>query len=407
MAAIQASVASMTARLVSKLSLGREEEPVDLGDLRAPEKGFIVPRFYLVGRLNTTKPVIFDKFRSAVKTMWKTAEPVDVAARAERFLFTFNNERDMVRVRGGGPWCFQRAMIVLNDYDGFSDIRQVPLDFIRVWVVITGLPPALMTEATVRLVGETIGSVIRIDHTALGRDDARLRVTLPLTAPVKSSRRLRVSSSDVITVEYQYERLVGWCRTCNRLDHGGQRCPSEVNPEPDNLNPNPPSSVPMMIFRANSAPGMALPSMPSFSSLSNLFPKEKRQIQIREVPEAPSPAKVAGVRRPRSEEGSGSGKRSKHSLELIPLELGPEDLGFMVGCDGSIGLARKSPKRRGRPRGSKNRKPAAKLNFDSMASSSGTAGLSEGDGTDDQPEPHPEEEVVAEEEVAGGPPVGE
>ena len=127
-----------------------------------------------------------------------------------------------------------------------------------------------------------------------------------------------------------------------------------------------------MVFRANTAPGISLPSLPSISSLSNLFPKEKRQIQIREVPEFPSPTKVAGVRWARSDDDGGIGKKSKHSPELIPLELGPEDLGFMVGCDGSIGLARKSPKKRGRPRGSTNKKPAAKPTFDSMASTSGT-----------------------------------
>ena len=164
MAARHGSMASMTARLASKLSLGREEEPVDLGDLRAPEKGFIAPRFYLVGRLNTVKLVVFDSFRSVVRTMWKTSAPVEVASRADRFLFTFTNERDLIRVKGGSPWCFQRAMIVLNDYDGFSDLKQVPLDFIRVWVVISGLPLALMTEATVRLVGEMIGPIVRVDR---------------------------------------------------------------------------------------------------------------------------------------------------------------------------------------------------------------------------------------------------
>ena len=77
----------------------------------------------------------------------------------------------MNRVKRGGLWCFQHAMIILNDYEGFFDIKQVLLDFFRVWVVISGLPHALFTEATVRLVGETIGPVERMiqQHWARGR----------------------------------------------------------------------------------------------------------------------------------------------------------------------------------------------------------------------------------------------
>ncbi|KAL6214421.1 hypothetical protein ACLB2K_013855 [Fragaria x ananassa] len=96
-----ASVASMTASLVSKLSLG--DEPVDLGNLKCPKKGFVVPRFYLVGRLNSARAVAFGSFRGAVQSMWRLSTPVEVQARGDRFHFTFANERDLNRVKKGGP----------------------------------------------------------------------------------------------------------------------------------------------------------------------------------------------------------------------------------------------------------------------------------------------------------------
>lgn len=43
------SVASMAARLATKLSLNNQEEPMHLGDLRCPDSGFVALRFYLVG----------------------------------------------------------------------------------------------------------------------------------------------------------------------------------------------------------------------------------------------------------------------------------------------------------------------------------------------------------------------
>ncbi|KAL6215429.1 hypothetical protein ACLB2K_014859 [Fragaria x ananassa] len=66
--------------------------------------------------------------------------------------------------------------------------------------------------------------------------------------------------------------------------------------------------------------------------------------------------KITRVRRGRNEDEDAEGKRAKHSLAMAPLQLEPEDLGFVVGSDGALGILRKSLKKRGRPRGSKNKK---------------------------------------------------
>ncbi|KAL6144891.1 hypothetical protein ACLB2K_055581 [Fragaria x ananassa] len=74
------SAVSVTASLISKLSLSNQEEPVDLGNLQCPKSGFVAQRFYLVGRLNTTRTIVFDAFRSAVRSMWRLPSPVEVQA---------------------------------------------------------------------------------------------------------------------------------------------------------------------------------------------------------------------------------------------------------------------------------------------------------------------------------------
>ncbi|KAL6133719.1 hypothetical protein ACLB2K_065953 [Fragaria x ananassa] len=85
------STASMTARVIFIFSLNHQDEPVDLGNLCCPKNGFVVPRFYLVDKLNTARAVNFDSFRSAVRSMWHLSTPVEVQARGDRFLFTFTN----------------------------------------------------------------------------------------------------------------------------------------------------------------------------------------------------------------------------------------------------------------------------------------------------------------------------
>ena len=61
-AAIVAStfVAAMTP--TSKLSLDHCNELVNLGDLRCPDKGFLAPCFFLIGKMNTAQPVTFYYF---------------------------------------------------------------------------------------------------------------------------------------------------------------------------------------------------------------------------------------------------------------------------------------------------------------------------------------------------------
>ncbi|KAL6129179.1 hypothetical protein ACLB2K_072532 [Fragaria x ananassa] len=72
-------------------------------------------------------------------------------------------------------------MLLLNHYDGFSNITAIPLDFVWIWVKVLGLPPALLTEETVSLISKTIW-------------------------------RVKVSPIDVIELQFRYERLHGRCR---------------------------------------------------------------------------------------------------------------------------------------------------------------------------------------------------
>ncbi|KAL6145118.1 hypothetical protein ACLB2K_055806 [Fragaria x ananassa] len=97
-----ASVASMTTRLIFKLSLSNQEELMDLENLRCSDKGFVAQRFYLVGKLNTARAFPFDPLKSVVRSMWRISSPVEVQARDDRFIFTFSNG-DVIRVKKGGP----------------------------------------------------------------------------------------------------------------------------------------------------------------------------------------------------------------------------------------------------------------------------------------------------------------
>lgn len=119
------------------------------------------------------------------------------------------NEHDHQRVEKVGPWTFQRVMLLLNDYDGLSNLVVVPPDFIWIWVEIIDMPPALMAAATPKVVGKNLGFFLLVNQTGIHQGIARVRVSLPLNNPVHLQCRLQVLLADVIEVQFRYERLLG------------------------------------------------------------------------------------------------------------------------------------------------------------------------------------------------------
>ena len=60
-----------------------------------------------------------------------------------------------------------------------------------------------MTACTAWLVGETIDPSLQVDNAGFQCGVARVRLTLPLNAPVRLERRIRVSLIDVILVKFR------------------------------------------------------------------------------------------------------------------------------------------------------------------------------------------------------------
>ncbi len=92
--------------------------------------------------------------------MWRLYVPAEVVARRDRYIFTFANVSDIHHVKKGKPWSFQCVMLLLNNYNGFSNLAALPLGFICIWVEIIGMSHALMAAATAKVVGETLGRVL-------------------------------------------------------------------------------------------------------------------------------------------------------------------------------------------------------------------------------------------------------
>lgn len=82
------------------------------------------------------------------------------------FMFKFFLEADKKRVMGGGPWHFDRALIVLTEPKGIRDIANQSFTHTSFWVHLRNVLITWMHRDMVQELGEYIGSMEEVDKDA-------------------------------------------------------------------------------------------------------------------------------------------------------------------------------------------------------------------------------------------------
>ncbi|OMP02217.1 hypothetical protein COLO4_11269 [Corchorus olitorius] len=79
------------------------------------------------------------------------------------YMFKFEDGPEKDRVLVTQPWHFNRALLVLKEYDGVEKPESIVFDTCLFWVRIFDIPLIMMTEKIGAAVGEVIGPVM-VDH---------------------------------------------------------------------------------------------------------------------------------------------------------------------------------------------------------------------------------------------------
>ena len=96
---------------------------------------------------------------------------------------------DWNRVINGGPWLFRKAAVVIEEYDGITNVNDYKLDRIPAWVRIVGIPDGLMKN---KAIAEKIARKVSIPPIKVIVNEGRInptkylraRVFLPLDVPL-------------------------------------------------------------------------------------------------------------------------------------------------------------------------------------------------------------------------------
>ncbi|XP_062014453.1 uncharacterized protein LOC133730980 [Rosa rugosa] len=234
----------VTARLAAALAIS-EDGRTSFGPAGAAA---VSSHHFAVGRLlsvTANRRADPKAFLGTMTSLWGLGNRLSARAVKDRFVFQFSNPEDRQRTVEGGPWFFGKWALAMAEFDGLKDPAQVLTSSFPVWVEIMGLPPALVTEGAVALIGATLGEIVHLDKAGIRKGTAaRVRIRHVLSSPVKQvfpPSTFDFTSAASATVRFRYERLVGFCRVCGMMEHQRSGCggPPAALQVSFGANPNP------------------------------------------------------------------------------------------------------------------------------------------------------------------------
>jgi hypothetical protein len=214
--------------MLSRLAItAEEEEEVDLSGLieehRAAMKWAVIIKVCLKTSFSHTA------FYQKMQVAWAVAQEVSFRDLDDfTFIAQFKCLGDWRTAMHGGPWLFRCNAVVIEEYDGLVNTETIPLDSIRVWISIMGLPDLVRNPAVARTLAGKIGQVIEVEmgtngvkYTKFVRVYVRINLKKPLLRwvtgnvdPGKKAQKFRVL----------YEKMPRFCAICGVIGHVADEC---------------------------------------------------------------------------------------------------------------------------------------------------------------------------------------
>lgn len=107
-----------------------------------------------MGKILLSREVKTERLRAAMQQVWKTSREVKIESLGENvFIFKFGSNEDKRRILAGGPWHFDRALIVLIEPSGIGDVKKQDFSHASFWVQLHKVPIMCMEKDTAAELG--------------------------------------------------------------------------------------------------------------------------------------------------------------------------------------------------------------------------------------------------------------
>ncbi|KAL5760460.1 hypothetical protein ACOSP7_018973 [Xanthoceras sorbifolium] len=153
--------AEEVAKLCASLSLMEASTSATKIEGKLKEVGDRKLSLCLVGKIWTNKQVNREAFRATNPKIWRTKHEVQVEVLQENiFVFHFRNYEDRQRVLSGGPWSFDRGLLVLEEPEGAGNIQNMAFKKAEFWIQVYNAPLVCMNKEIGSFLENKIGEPV-------------------------------------------------------------------------------------------------------------------------------------------------------------------------------------------------------------------------------------------------------
>ncbi|CAH9087432.1 unnamed protein product [Cuscuta europaea] len=212
-----------------RMALAEEEDDLDLDDTEEGEvpKEESKPGFPVVGVLLTDRKIRFPVIKEMMASLWRPGKGLPVKEVGEkRHLFTFYHRLDMNRVLDGGPWQFEKILLLLKVVRPDDIPHKIVLNEADFWVQVHNVPYSLVNLGTAGKVGNLIGRFIKYDdnqNSDKWEAYMRIHVCMNVEKVLKRGTNLKKDGKSY-WVDFKYEKLPNFCFICGQIGHSDKFC---------------------------------------------------------------------------------------------------------------------------------------------------------------------------------------
>ena len=165
----------------------------------------------LMGKFLTCKPYNKVAAKNTLRRSWGLDEGMQILEVGPNlFQFKFQSEFDMIQILRGGPWSFDNQILMLQRWQKGTIVGNIKMENDSLWIQIWSAPFDMVSPQVAKEVGSRLGVVEEVEWKQR-KDDfnyfMRVRVSLPISKPLRRGAFIVGSDGERTWVNFKYERL--------------------------------------------------------------------------------------------------------------------------------------------------------------------------------------------------------
>ena len=181
----------------------------------------------IIAKVIAQKPLNDTSLINSLIRLWKINPDTKFSPQGSgKFLVTFKSENEMNRILFKGPWIVRNELIVVQKIKGEEDLIGEVVNHVELWMQLHHLPLEQISNNGISQIIEHLGEPISkpINIFVNGYKATKIRVLLPLQAPLKDSLSLALPNQKTKMIYLVYEKLPKVCTFCGIIGHEVTSC---------------------------------------------------------------------------------------------------------------------------------------------------------------------------------------